>query len=204
MTMIMPATSMVCGWLPYFAGKYPGSVGWLMAPGYFNPRVPPYLPYAVDNGCFKGFDPDPYWRMLRKLTLMKPPLWVVVPDVLGNSRETLVYWHMYRERVRSYGFKRLAFVAQDGCEPGDVPSDAYCIFIGGSTRWKLQNAHRFKGSAPWFHVGRVNSPERYHWAKRIGAHSCDGSGWFRTWKNCLRFAELFEPRQRNLAGFTTY
>ncbi len=203
--MIMPATSMMSPnyWVPYFAGKYPGSVGWLMAPAYFTARVPSYLPYAVDNGCYKGFDPDPYWRMLRKLTLMKPPLWVVVPDVLENSRQTHEYWHRYHKRIRSYGFRHLAFVAQDGCEPGDVPDGVHCVFVGGSTKWKLENAHRFKGVAPKLHIGRVNSEARFRWAERIGADSVDGSGWFahgKDWYLQRIFPELIEgnPRQREL------
>ena len=91
----------------------------------------------------------------------------------------------------------LAFVAQDGMTPADVPNNAYAVFVGGSTDWKLKNAHIFKGSATWLHVGRVNSEERIRWAEGIGADSVDGTGFFRARdKKYNAFIEFFEGRKQ--------
>lgn len=108
--------------------------------------------------------------------LKKQPLWVAVPDVVGDAEETLKLWSIWNKRVP---FK-LSFVAQDGHEPQDVPKEAHAVFIGGSTEWKLSNAHKFKGITDWLHIGRVNTMNRLNWAEHCGADSVDGTGFFRS------------------------
>ena len=95
--------------------------------------------------------------------------------MVADAEETNRRWHLYHQRVN---FKK-AFVVQDGHEPQDVPKEAYAVFVGGSTDWKLDNAHKFKGVAPWLHIGRVNTEKRLLWAEKIGADSVDGTGFFR-------------------------
>ena len=198
--MIMPSNNK-SGIVHYFAGRYPGKIGLLLSPeGYDKGKPPFYMPYALDNGCFKRWDEKGFFFMLRKATWVHAPLWVVCPDVVANHEETLKRWHEYSPLITGYGFKT-AFACQDGCEPEDVPKDAYCCFIGGSTEFKLNNAHKFKGVCEWLHIGRVNTETRLDWAERIGADSIDGTGFFRDKSdNKYRaFVEFFEgKKQRNL------
>jgi len=174
--MIMPGNnqSAICH---YFAGKYPGRIGLLFSPDGW--RKPPfYMPYAIDNGCFIKWERDKFFFTLRKAKIYKrDPLWACVPDALKDAETTFRRWKKYNKDVSGYGFK-LAFVVQDGMEPQDVPN-THCCFVGGSKEWKKENAHKFKGVAPWLHIGRVNSLSRMEWAKRIGADSVDGNGFFR-------------------------
>lgn len=172
--MIMPANN-TSGLCHYLAGAHPGKIGLLVSPGGW--RNPPYyFPWAIDNGAFTGFDPDLFRLCLRRATLIdKPPIWVAVPDVVSNAEATLKMWHDWHHQIDF----PLAFVAQDGCEPQDVPKQAFAVFVGGSTEWKLANAHRFKGVSTWLHIGRVNTMSRLIWADQCGADSVDGTGYFR-------------------------
>jgi hypothetical protein len=160
---------------------FPGQAGWFTSPDDFlrHGYPPNGMPCAFDNGAFLRWVPEDYIQMLiiaRDKEIK--PLWVVLPDVVGDARRTLRLWYTWEPIVRAFGFP-LAFACQDGCEPEDVPRGASCCFIGGNTEWKLTNAARFKGVCDWLHVGRVNSAGRLKWAESIGADSIDGSGWFR-------------------------
>lgn len=177
----------------YFAGKYPGKVGILNTP--FSYKKPPfYLPFALDNGCFTRWDEKEFFLMLRKVSLLREqPLWVCVPDVVADAEQTNKRWHKYHHRI---DFKK-AFVVQDGHEPQDVPKEAYAVFVGGSTNWKLNNAHKFKDASDWLHIGRVNTETRLRWAEEIGADSVDGTGFFRgRKKQYFDFIEFFEGRRQ--------
>jgi hypothetical protein len=181
--MVMPANNakMLVG---YLAGKYEGRIGWLMSPGgWRNPY--PWLPYAFDNGAFTVFsnglkwDDDVFYDHVQKsVGQTHKPMWVAVPDVVGNREATLANWVTHHQRVREYGVKT-AFVVQDGMTPDDLPADADVVFVGGSTNWKWQNLKMWTANHPRVHVGRVNT-ERLLWmAHEAGAESCDGTGWFR-------------------------
>ena len=189
--MIMPSnnTSGICH---YFAGAYPGKIGLLISPNGW--RIPPYyFPYALDNGAFTGFEHDAFILMLRRAKLIKPPLWVAVPDVVGDAEATNKMWGRYHGKIDF----RKAFVVQDGHEPQDVPKDAHAVFIGGSTNWKLNNAEKFKGVSNWLHIGRVNTESRLRWAKDLGADSVDGTGFFRGDKKQKQaFIDFFEGRRQ--------
>jgi len=186
--MIMPGNN-GSGIVHFLIGRYPDKIAWINSPMQYK-KPPPYMPYALDNGVFTNWQPDKFMCMLDKTKLLHPPLFIVVPDVVGDAGATLIKWHKWQERVTPYG--ALAFACQDGCNPQDVPPEAYCCFIGGTTEWKLQNAHRFKGVCPWLHVGRVNSPNRVLWAESIGADSIDGTGFFRDGVNGKRAVFLEE------------
>ncbi len=196
--MIMPSNN-TSGLTHYFAGlckenpdKYKYKIGLLISPDGWR-KPPYYMPYALDNGCFTGWKPKEFMGMLYKArTIKNKPLWVVVPDVVGDAEATLNLWHEWKTRVQSFGFP-LAFACQDGIEPKDVPLDAECAFIGGTTDWKIKNAHRFKGVCNLLHIGRVNSLVRLKWAHRIGADSIDGTGWLKGRdKKYYDFIKLFE------------
>jgi hypothetical protein len=136
------------------------------------------MPYALDNGAFIKWEPEKFHDMLLKARTHHKPLWVVVPDVVGDAEATMKKWHKWQDVVAGFGYP-LAFACQDGMEPQDVPKEAICCFIGGTRYWKLANAHKFKGVCDLLHIGRVNGIKNLKWAERIGADSCDGTGWFR-------------------------
>ena len=96
------------------------------------------------------------YAMLQKI--MNAPMFVVVPDVVGDFNETLREWDRWTTSgwLIEYGFE-LAFVAQDGCTPDDVPDNADWVFIGGTPDWKTGNIYRFCKAHPKVHVGGVNT-----------------------------------------------
>ncbi len=143
------------------------------------------MPYALDNGAFPAFtkgeawDPIAYRELLEwAAATCQPPLWALVPDVVGNAAATIARWHEERGGVAAYGWP-LAFAVQDGMTPADVPEGAAVIFVGGSTEWKWSTVSMWCRQFPRVHVGRVNT---YRWLRvceDAGAESCDGTGWFR-------------------------
>lgn len=195
--MIMPSNN-TSGLVHMLAGRYPGSIGLFISPDGW--RVPKdWFPYALDNGCFIEWNEKKFYKMLCAASFCHNPMFVVVPDVVGDAEATLRQWHNHHARVRSFGYK-LAFACQDGMVRGDVPKDADCCFIGGTTDWKLNNAYNFKGVTPWLHIGRVNTQERIDWADSIGADSVDGTGFFRgDKKQTQALREYIERRQQRFS-----
>lgn len=186
--MVMPANN-TSGLVHYLAGAYKGKIGMLNTP--FSWKNPPYyMPYALDNGCFTKWDESAFFLMLRRASIQKTkPIFVVVPDVVGDAEKTIKSWHQYHKKIKY----PLAFACQDGCEPQDVPSEAFACFIGGTTDWKLTSAHKFKGVCKHLHIGRVTTGSRLKWAEDIGADSVDGTGFFRAkGKQYVDFIEYFE------------
>lgn len=147
-------------------------LGQLMRPGNGNVPTLPY--WAADNGAFTGFDADAFIAMLGRLP--RTAKWVAAPDVVGDWRATEVLFAEWSPRIRELGFP-VAYVLQDGCER--IP-DADCLFVGGTTDYKLS-----RQAATWMreakrrgmlvHVGRVNSVRRMRWAYDNGADSIDGT-----------------------------
>lgn len=176
--------------------RYRHQLGLLMSPRSW--RVPEeYFPYALDNGRYpvweKGtqWNADSYLRLLEKAQGVRhKPLWAAVPDVVADPQATLDWWNDWCDTVASFGYK-LAFVCQDGHTPDDVPESAYCCFIGGTKKWKEENAHKFKGVREELHIGRVNWITQLRWAERIGADSVDGSGWARGDRKMLEHLKNF-------------
>lgn len=136
--------------------------------------------------CFKNGQPYDFCAWSEFLQKVKAsglqPLWSVVPDVVGNATKTLEQWHMfYPEVAFSHGWKA-ALAVQDGMTPEDVRLLRFqpdVIFVGGTTDWKWRTAHVWCQHFPRVHVARVNGKKRLWHCQRIGAESCDGSGWTR-------------------------
>lgn len=103
---------------------------------------------------------------------------MIVPDAVGDKEKTLEMWHKHSPALRAMGVP-LAFAAQDGMTPEDVPADAAIVFIGGTTSWKWRNLRSWTATFPRVHVGRVNTYRLLWMAHKAGAESCDGTGWFR-------------------------
>jgi len=172
--IVMPSNN-TSGLCHYLAGAYPGRIGLLISPKGW--RIPPrYFPWAMDNGAFTDFDPELFCKCLDRAKHINRPIFVAVPDALGDAEETSRLWKEWSGKINF----PLAFVAQDGHEPQDVPKDAFAVFVGGTSEWKLSNAHKFKGVAKWLHIGRVNTGGRLKWANECcEADSVDGTGFFR-------------------------
>ena len=115
------------------------------------------LDFAVDNGAFVGFDQKKFLRLLDKLT--RQPVFVVVPDSVGNKAETLKLFDIWRPIISRLGFDP-AFVIQDGMTFEDLPSvDHY--FMGGSQAYKrsalaLSIADQLHQQGKYLHLGGVN------------------------------------------------
>jgi hypothetical protein len=141
------------------------------------------IPWALDNGVFGAFSTgkewseEPLYKFLDRFSAWNP-LWVVVPDSIGNRDETLRLWDIHAPAMQAFGVK-MAMAVQDGMTPADVPSEAEVVFVGGSTSWKWRSLPEWTSQFPRVHVGRVNSLRLLLMAENSGAESCDGTGWFR-------------------------
>jgi len=190
----------------YWQGKY-GGLGHLYAPG--GERGPfPHLPYALDNGAFGAFSRGESFDQPRFMSLLKwaqakdqDPMWVVVPDVVGQARQTLRRWADLAADLRDRFGYALALAVQDGMTPDDVRHLDLApdvIFVGGSTRWKWQTLPSWCTAFPRVHVGRCNGPEPLYRCAALGVESCDGTGWFRGGPE--RYAGLLRFLQRQSEG----
>jgi hypothetical protein len=166
--------------------RYPhANLGRLVQPRHYDnmaATVRNRRPWAADNDCFQGLDPDAYRRMLQ--TIPTGGLFVTVPDVVADHRATLRRWRRWAPYVRSLGH-RPAFVLQDGCDTfRQVPADADAVFIGGSTVYKFapETADIIAAAnhaEMWTHMGRVNTRRRIRYAKAINCRSVDGTAFAR-------------------------
>lgn len=181
------------GQFHYWAGKYPGKLGWLVSPHVYRTmrcrKAPfwPWIEYAIDNEAFpawqngRPWDEGAFFELLQETKKeTNAPMWVVVPDVVANPEETKRNWQIYADRVAAFGWP-LAFAVQNGMGPKDVPSDADVIFVGGSDadNWKWKSAPMWCEHFPRVHIGRVNSARLVRYSEKIGAESVDGTSWFR-------------------------
>lgn len=134
------------------------------------------VPYGLDNGCFTAFYKE-RWEKLLKDAQENNPVFVCLPDIVGDARRTLeLFKHFYH---KTGGLPR-CLVLQDGIGNFEIPwFDIQAVFVGGSDKFKVSdeamNAVKCaKMLGKWVHIGRVNTPERvYHWAQF--ADSIDGS-----------------------------
>jgi len=179
--IVMPSnnTGFECG---YIAGKHQGRIGHLMSVDKLTaPRLD--IPWALDNGVFgawnggREWQEEPFYKYLETYAGWNP-LWVVVPDWVGDKKRTLELWDYHSSTVSGFGVP-LAIAVQDGMTPTDVPKNADVIFVGGTTSWKWRNLKMWTENFPRVHVGRVNTYRLLWMAHEVGAESCDGTGWFR-------------------------
>jgi hypothetical protein len=187
------------------AGAYPGRIGHLYSPAGRGDY--PWMPYALDNGAFGAwkngtkFDESEFLQHLdwaaRKAV---SPLWVLAPDVVGNREATIESWQKWYPILRPRGWP-VAFAAQDGMVPEDVPKTADLVFIGGSTRWKWRNVRNWCRAFPRVHVGRVNGERALWLCVEFGAESCDGTGWWNQTRG--RRKQLLSFLARFTGGYRT-
>lgn len=165
--------------------KHPGRMGMMFSPaGRGNPGG---LPYVLDNGAYtafvKGlpFDHDAFRELIGWACLLPAkPLWIVVPDCVGDAVATFENWNHWEPQLRNSGWP-LALAVQDGMSPQTVRRYANpdVVFVGGTTRWKWQTVWNWCHEFPRVHVGRVNVERRLWQCDKAGAESVDGTGWFR-------------------------
>jgi hypothetical protein len=162
----------------------PDNLGLMVQPGNSTHlSVDAYPSYGADNGCYSAggrFDAAAWYEWASQLS-PRNCLFVCAPDVLGDATAT---WHRadpWLDRIRGLGLP-VALVAQDGLERWPhVPWDAFdCLFVGGTTAWKLSPAvarlcRAARDHGLWTHTGRVNSRLRLHWAAATGVDSVDGT-----------------------------
>jgi hypothetical protein len=136
--------------------------------------------FGLDNGAFNnGFNEVKFFEKIKQLDkYMNQCLFITIPDVLGDAKATLDLFDEWYPKVKGMG--ELAFVAQDGQEHLDYPTNIDWIFIGGTTKFKMgaagkkciQKAHDLNLK---IHVGRVNSMKRFRYFRDLGCHTVDGT-----------------------------
>jgi hypothetical protein len=107
--------------------------------------------------------------------------WAIVPDVVGDAERTFERWHEYYPIVRDSEINP-ALAVQDGMTVEQVKAlrpQPHVICVGGTTEWKWETAEEWIKSFPRVHILRCNSPEKLYWLEKLGAESCDGTGWNR-------------------------
>lgn len=181
------------------AEKYPDELGVLLTPNTGNKvGAIPSLPWAGDNAAFSDFDAGTYHDFIDKIA-GSSPLWVCVPDVVGDAMRTLHLFDTWQYKLR-VAHLPLAFVGQDGIEYLRVPWDQFdCWFIGGTDRWKLTRAsydlaQEARRRGKLVHMGRVNSLRRLRTAHAWGCDSIDG-------RNMSAFAALVPGRLERYLRF---
>jgi hypothetical protein len=147
------------------------------------------IPWAADNQAFSMFDSLKFKRMLDTIWGLPGCRFVAAPDVVGDAAATLERWEEWYDDLNAT-LLPLALVAQDGLTTEMVPWRTLdAIFVGGTTEWKCgaaaeQIVREARVRGKWVHMGRVNTPDRFRYAKAIGCHSVDGSKfsrWTETW-----------------------
>lgn len=135
------------------------------------------VPYGLDNGCFAEFFEQRWLRLLDEAEDDRP-LFVTLPDVVGDAPRTMELFEHFK--LRTNGHPR-ALVLQDGIEKVQIPwRDLAAVFVGGSDRFKYSQeavncAKVARMLGKWVHVGRVNEDRRaLQWLDL--ADSFDGSG----------------------------
>lgn len=169
--------------------------------------IPDDMPWAADCGIGGG-DSAKYLAWLDGPRRNRAScLFAVAPDVLGDPIATLARAEPFLDPIRRLGYP-VAYVAQDGFDPGVVPWDRFdVLFIGGrplvtkatpaqfrkalfSREWKRQEHGGFaaireaKRRGKWAHVGRVNGGPFLWKCASAGADSADGTGY--TYKTMRR------------------
>ncbi len=169
--------------LGYLAGRFPGRVGTMVSPATKWMKPHHFLPYSIDNGRYADTKAGREWDEAGWLVMLEkaidspyPPMWVVVPDVLGSRDGTLKDFEKWSPRLRRMGFN-VAMVCHDGMTPADIPEDT-TAFIGDSDEQRRMVGEYVEAGIPT-HFGRVNSLSMLKHLHRLGVTSCDSSGWFR-------------------------
>ncbi len=157
-------------------------IGLMLTPMMGNAPDLTAIAWAADTGCFlqpEAFRLDRYlaWLSARP---WRTNLFATAPDVVTDAEATWERSRRVLPEIRACGYQA-ALVAQDGIEAMSIDWWAFdCLFIGGSTDWKLSQAafdlsREAKRRGKWVHWGRVNSLRRLRMARLAHADSADGT-----------------------------
>lgn len=158
-------------------------IGFMLTPMMGNAPDLSRTLWGADTGCFASphkFSLDTYLCWLQKrLPFAHTCLFATAPDVVGDAAATLVRAYPVLPQIRNLGYKA-SLVGQDGMCASELDWDAFdCLFLGGSTEWKLGAGialgEEAKRRGKWVHVGRVNSKKRLHLMAERGFDSADGT-----------------------------
>lgn len=185
------------------AKRFPDRLAHLISPGGWRE---PRLPYALDNGAFPAWqnrvewDPGIFEALLNKANGCEAkPLWVVVPDAVGDKRATLDKWKEWEPKLRPLGWP-LAFAVQDGMTDRDVPKGVDVILVGGTVEWKWLTVHEWALAFTRVHVARVNTGEGLWRCRDLNVESVDGTGWLRGGDDRIHQLEGFLDRDSRGLG----
>ena len=162
--------------------------------------------YGLDNGAWTShqqgqpFSVESFERAVEKMG--QGADWIVAPDIVEGSTESLRMSLQWLPRLRPYGLTLIA--VQDGIDPdhvrGVVGSDVG-VFVGGSTEWKLRSLAAWSSLSSetgcYLHVARVNTARRINLCHDARADSFDGTSATRYRKtlpllnNATRQGQLF-------------
>jgi hypothetical protein len=168
--------------------QFPDHLGVLHTPQNGNRLCSLPLPWAADNAAFSRPDDNKFWRLCANSWGMEnyhPPLWVAVPDVVGDHKQTRLLFYMWRgfwlHEIGRIPFP-LAFVLQNGCIADEIPwDDIAAVFIGGDNDFKLRQSAGLidaaKERGKLVHIGRVNTHRRLRYAYDLGADTVDGTSY---------------------------
>ena len=160
--------------------------GWRVLLTPTNPKAPPGLRFAIDNGAWSNFqqqtpfDSEGFGRLVE--THGAAADFVVVPDIVCGGMKSLEFSLSWLDRLQ--GIRLLLLPVQDGMSADDVGAvlrryPGLGIFLGGSLEWKLRTMYGWGMVAHalscYYHVGRVNSQRRIRLAQEAGANSIDGT-----------------------------
>lgn len=145
-------------------------------------KRPKGVVWCADNSCFSDkWDEAKWWKFLEaNAHAASDCLFAVAPDVVGDAQATFDRSTSWLPKIRALGYPA-AFVLQDGATDDLTPWDDFdCLFVGGSTEYKLGSEARAyvaeaKARGKWVHCGRVNSEKRWLFADAIGCDSADGT-----------------------------
>jgi len=154
------------------------------------------LPWACDNAAFgQQWDAERFQKAILFKVHNCPvrPLFVPVPDVVGDSRATLDLFFVWGPIMRAASLP-LALVLQDGSENQLLPWHLFdTVFVGGSRRylsgtwgrgpyveWKESKAaadliREAKRRGKRVHAGRVNGLKRLRHFHDLDVDTADGS-----------------------------
>lgn len=155
-----------------------------------NEWPPRRYPWVLDNGAFgdwkagREFNGEEFrsaceWSSA--LPASERPRWAVCPDRVATGTDSLAFSLTWLDSYES-AFPGLSWylAVQDGMTEADVTPVAgrfAGLFVGGTLPWKIRTGEQWVRLAHRLgmpcHIGRVGTPRRVAWARRIGADSID-------------------------------
>lgn len=177
-----------------------------------NEWPPRRRPWILDNGAFsdwnagRAFDAAE-WLSACAWAAAQPsadqPAWCVCPDRVATGLDSLAFSLRWLDSHGSeFPGLRYYLAVQDGMVASDVVPVAHRfagLFVGGGLPWKIATGGAWVTTAHALgmpcHIGRVGTPDRVRWARRIGADSIDSCLPLWSEENLQRFLSGFVDRQ---------